>query len=147
VVATGDGESVAAFLGPAGARLNLLAGGPSIVVPKDTAPAAGMSLSMEREPTTAVPGARALGPAFRVSRSLLPPTGAWLLIVSSILTEGEHGCAPDALKLAAQGPPSAGPSDDALTWEFQPTKWVDDHAESQLAKLEPRKMQFVCAAP
>lgn len=147
VVATGDGDVVAVHLGPEGARLQLAANGPSLVVPKDTAPAAGLSLSMLREPTAVAPGARALGSAFRVSRTLLPPSGSWLLVISTPLAEGEQSCAPEALRLALQGPAQVGPSDGPLTWHFEPAKRVGDVAESQLVKLEPRTMQFVCTAP
>jgi hypothetical protein len=148
VIATGNGEMVGGHLGPEGGRLNLGPGGPSVTIPAGTAGPPGLSLSLVQDSAAGVPAGRArLGPPFRASRLVNPPSGK-AIEVSIALTALPAECAATDLRLAVERPGPAGltpsPSAPALQWEFEPADVQAGQAVARLPRLWGMRLQFLC---
>jgi hypothetical protein len=150
VIATGNGEIVGGHLGPEGGRLNLAPSGPSVAIPAGTAGPQGLSISLVKDSEAGVPsGGAHIGPPFRVSPPLNPPSGK-AIEVSMARTALPAGCAASDLRLAIETPGNTGltpsPSAPALQWEFERVD-VDTQAGQAVARL-PRlwgmRLQFLC---
>jgi hypothetical protein len=152
VIATGDGNLAGGHLGPSGGRIDLGPGpGPGFEIPVGAADAGGVSISVERADDTGVPKAAAVvGPVFRSTVALSPPSGKWVGVHSAPLTELPSGCTGAKLELALEEPPAAGPADGAgspaLVWTYRDATWQDKVAVAELPKLEPVRMVFLCGA-
>jgi len=148
VIATGNGEIVGGHLGPEGGRLNLGPGGPSVAIPAGTAGPQGLSISLVQDSAPGVPAAGAhIGPPFRVSRPLNPPSGK-VIEVSIALTAFPAGCAASDLMLAIETPGNTGltpsPSAPALQWEFERADMQASQAVARLPRLWGMRLQFLC---
>ena len=150
VIAIGDGNLAGGHLGPSGGRIELgPAAGPGFEIPAGTAGAGGLSISVAHAESTGVPqAAGVVGPAFRSSVGLSPPSGSWVGVHSAPVAEPPSGCAGTKLELALEEPPSAGPGDSAgspaLVWTYRDAVWRDKVAVAELPKLEPVRMIFLC---
>jgi len=148
VIATGNGEIVGGHLGPEGGRLNLGPSGPSVAIPADTAGPQGLSISLVKDSEAGVPaeGVR-VGPPFRVSRPLNPPSGK-AIEVSIALTALPAGCAASDLRLAIETPANTGltpgTSTPALQWEFARADTQAGQAVARLPRLWGMRLQFLC---
>lgn len=148
VIATGNGEIVGGHLGPEGGRLNLAPNGPSVTIPAGTARPQGLSISLVKDSEAGVPaGGVHIGPPFRVSRPLNPPSGQ-AIEVSIALTTLPAGCAASDLRLAIETPGNTGltpsPSTPALQWEFAPADTQAGQAVARLPRLWGMRLQFLC---
>ena len=148
VIATGNGEIVGGHLGPEGGRLNLAPSGPSVTIPAGTAGPQGLSISLVKDNEAGVPaGGVHIGPLFRVSRPLNPPSGQ-AIEVSIALTALPAGCAASDLMLAIETPGNPGlmpsPSAPALQWEFARADTQAGQAVARLPRLWGMRLQFLC---
>ena len=148
VIATGNGEIVGGHLGPEGGRLNLGPGGPSVAIPAGTAGPQGLSVSLVKDSEAGVPaGGTHIGPLFRVSRPLEPPSGK-AIEVSIALTALPAGCAAADLMLAIETPGNTGltpsPSAPALQWAFERADMQAGQAVARLPRLWGMRLQFLC---
>jgi hypothetical protein len=152
VIARGDGDSSGGHLGPKGGRIELGPGpGPGFEIPEGTAGAGGISISIEKAPDAGLPSAAAIiGPAFRSTVALAPPSGKWIGVFSAPQSEVPPACTGATLKVALEAPPAAGPADGAgspaLVWTYVDATWEDKVARAELPKLEPVRTLFLCTA-
>lgn len=150
VIAVGDGQASGGHLGPKGGRIELGPGpGPGFDIPEGTAGAGGLSISVEKSPDTGLPNAAAIiGPSFRSTVALGPPSGKFIGVHSAPQPEVPAACSGKDLKLALEAPPTAGPADGsgspALVWSYVDASWQDKVARAQLPKLEPVRAVFLC---
>jgi hypothetical protein len=148
VIATGNGEIVGGHLGPEGGRLNLGPSGPSVAIPAGTAGPQGLSISLVQDSEAGVPaGGAPIGPPFRASRPLNPPSGK-AIEVSIALTALPAGCAASELMLAVETPGATGltpsTSAPALQWEFERVDTQAGQAVARLPRLWGMRLQFLC---
>jgi hypothetical protein len=148
VIATGNGEIVGGHLGPEGGRLNLGPSGPSVAIPAGTAGSQGLSISLVKDNEAGVPdGGVHIGPPFRVSRPLNPPSGK-AIEVSIALMALPAACAASDLMLAIETPGNPGltpsPSTPALQWEFARADIQAGQAVARLPRLWGMRLQFLC---
>jgi hypothetical protein len=143
VVAIGDGDDAGGYFGAPGGELRLAPSGPIVFVPIDPQRKAGTALALKKDTGAAEAGSKVLGPAFRLTAVLEPPSGTFVDVWSVELPSLPAPCTAENLELAVLLDPQVG-SSPALAWSYEKARWEGGHVKAKLPKLAPNPLQFVC---